>query len=306
MTDELLRTARRCVLALPSERGPIVSPMAFWSDGASLWMTTSASSAKVERLAAPTPDASPDDADVADEDSADGAKETSCAVYIAPDDAVSDAVPTSRGLSIDGSARVYTLDDPVGLAVHWPVVSAAMAALAVKNAASLTGYAMDLPRTPLRWLPTNRVAIRVRMHHIRPVVPPSVVDRMASTQPGPGIAPALPGVVPSDIRRALAGQRRAVVALGGSGPVRLQPALVGAGLALDVGGGPSLPTGMPAVLVLDADPRGRPSDVRGLALHGTITPGPALDAERATWWRGFDVSGARIPRQPAGGIVLPD
>ena len=302
MTDDLLRTARRCVLALPVERGPIVSPplvmpMAFWSDGASLWMATSASSVKVQRLAGRTAEAASDDTEVADDVSADGPRETSCAVYIAPDDPGSEHVPISRGLSIDGTARVYTLDDPVGFAVHWPVVSAAMAALAVKNVASLTGYALDLPRTPLRWLPTNRVAIRVRMHHIRPVVPPPVTE---------GIAPALPGVVPSDIRRALAGQRRGVVAIGGTDPVRLQPVVVGAGLALDVGGGPSLTPGMRAVLALDADPGGRPSDVRGLALHGTITPGAALDAERATWWRGFDVSGARIPRQPAGGIVLPD
>lgn len=297
MTEHLLRSGRRCMLAFAGSGGPHVTPMAFWSDGTSLWMTTSASSLKAKRLGAPGVTA------------ADGAppEQTPCAVYIPPttSDGQAEAEPAqaaadgrpARGLVIEGGARVFTVDDPVGLALHWPFVSAAMTALAVKNAPSLAGYARDLPRTPLRWLPNNRVAIRVRIERLRPVEVPL---------PGRGIAPALPGVVPPDIRRTLAGRRDVVLASGTGAKVTAQPAAVGAGFALDVGTGPPLVIGAPAVIALDAEPSGRPSEVVGLALHGTIGADGRLDAERAVWWEGFDLSGARIPRRPAGGIVLPD
>jgi hypothetical protein len=282
MTDDVLRGAVRCMLAFSGEHGPLLSPMAFWSDGASLWMATSASSFKVQRFA----------------------RESRCAVYVQGREA------GSRGVVIDGTARVFSLDDPVGLATHWPTISAAMAALAVKNSAALTGYALDLPGTPLRWLPTNRVAVRVRMDRLHAVaVPPAA----------PGIAPALPGVVPPDVRRGLAGRRQVVVATEASGRMRIQPATWGAGYSLEFAEGPGVPAGASAVVGLDSDPRARPRQVLGLSLHGTIAheraagPGaraesgrPVLRAERATWWHGFDVSGARIPERPAGGIVLPD
>lgn len=293
MSNEVLRDGRRCMLAFAGERGrPLLTPMAYWSDGASLWMATSASSVKARRLGP--------------------SGESPCAVYIPPLPADTPAgqndtpvgaegsggvdTPTgSRGLVIDGSARVFTLDDPVGLVTHWPVISTALAALAVKNASSLTGYALDLPRTQLRWLPTNRVAIRVRMKRLRAVDEPT---------PGVGIAPALPGVVPSDIRRALSGQRKVVVAVDESGGMRIHPAVWGAGFTLDFGTA-EVATGQRAVVVLDADEMGRPTAVMGLALHGTIE-GQKLVPERATWWHGFDLSGAQIPSRPAGGIVLPD
>lgn len=301
MSDDVLRAARRCMLAFAGERGPLVTPMAFWSDGASLWMATSASSVKAQ-LAQKA--GYPGGVDTL-------AHETACAVYIPPvaeDIPVAEDAPVStvratgahgfaRGLVIHGSARIYTVDDPVGLALHWPVISTAMAALAVKNAASLTGYALDFPRTPLRWLPTNRVAIRVRMERVRPVAPPV---------PGPGIAPALPGVVPSDIRRVLAGQRQVALATGEGEDVTVQPAVLGAGFALEVEDPSSIMPGMPAVVAMDADPADRPAHVMGLALHGLIAQGPTLAAERATWWHGFDISGARIPERPAAGVVLPD
>lgn len=291
MPEHLLREGRRCMFAFAGARGPHVTPMAFWSDGASLWMATSGSSLKARLLG---PDAG-----------ADGPGEHPCAVYIPPvvadggteDAAGDDTGDPRRGLSIEGRARVFTADDPVGLALHWPFVSAAMGALAVKNAASLAGYARDLPRTPLRWLPGNRVAIRVRIERLRPVGVPV---------PGPGIAPALPGIVPPDIRRALAGRRDVVVATDGEHGIAAQPAAMGAGFRLDVGDGPPLVPGAAAVVALDAEPSARPSQVVGLALHGTVGPDGALDARRAVWWEGFDTSGAEIPRRPAGGIVLPD
>lgn len=272
------------MLAFAGAQGPHMTPMAFWSDGTALWMTTSASSLKAKRLTAPGVTA------------ADGAPpdEPTCAVYIPP---LPDADDAQRGLSIEGSARVFSVDDPIGLALHWPFVSAAMTALAVKNAPSLAGYARDLPRTPLRWLPNNRVAVRVRIERLRPVEVP---------EPGRGIAPALPGVVPPDIRRALAGRRDVVVATMVGHELTAQPAAMGAGFALDVGTGEPLVPGTPAVAVLDAELSGRPSEVVGLALHGEIAAGSKLHAQRAVWWEGFETSGARIPQRPAGGIVLPD
>jgi hypothetical protein len=301
VAEELLRTAPRCVLAFVGERGPLLSPMAFWSDGAALWMVTSASSVKARRLGARR-----------------RGDEARCGVWIPPTDqpgALDDAGVGgedgggARGLVISGRARVFSLDDPVGLATHWATLSAAIAALSVKNAASMAGYALDLPWIPTRWLPTNRVVVRLRMERLRPRALPAV---------GPGIAPALPNVVPPDIRRVLAGQRHVVFAAGNDeDDLYVAPAVWGAGFALDFGDDrlPVAP-GTPSVVAVDADPRSRPSQVMGMAVHGRIVGpdpsrprargGPRLDAERATWWRGFDVSGAQILARPAGGIVLPD
>ena len=283
MTEDLLRAAPRCILGFAGRRGPLVSPMAFWSDGVSLWMTTSASSVKAERLGGTTDG----EATIVEP----GARERRCAVYVP---GLEDG---DEGLAIEGTARVFSVQDPVGLVTHWPTIAAAMAALAVKNAASLAGYAIDLPRTPLRWLPTNRVVVRVRMDRLQVVRPPAVTA---------GIAPALPGVVPPDVRRALAGRRHVAVATEGAGGIKVRPAAWGAGFALDFGPRVRVEPGVPAAVTVDADPRKRPSGVIGLALHGQIVEGPRLEAVRATWWNGFDVSGALIPSRPAGGIVLPD
>lgn len=271
--EEVLEGARRCVLALPSRSGPLLSPMAFWFDGAAVWLSTSEEAVKARLLA----------------------REPSCTVYVpAPDG--------GGGVVARGLARVHSLDDPVGLALHAPTVSAAMTALAVKERGAIGHYLRDLPVVPRTWLPQRRVAVRVVLS--------DPVWRAAPT-PGPGVAPGLPSVVPADVRRAVAG-RRAVVAAAGRADVEVAPAVWSAGFALDVaapeavgeGEAPFTVDGTPLAVVVDDD-GGRPSQVRGLALRGTVRDG-ALAPERVTWWRGFEAHTADVPAPDDDVLTLPD
>ncbi|MGH3665657.1 MAG: hypothetical protein ACRDU8_06160, partial [Egibacteraceae bacterium] len=177
-TSDVLDVATRCVVAGLARTGLHATPTAFWSDGSGLWLALPGDSPTVGALRS-TP---------------------GCAVAVLPED-VEGAV--ARGAVIQGSARVHGLHDPVGLAVHGVTVSAAMAALAARNVASFLDYVQDASRLPGRYLPRNVVAIRVAVERLRPVDPPAVAV---------GIAPALPAVVPADVRRRLSGRRDIVLA----------------------------------------------------------------------------------------------
>jgi hypothetical protein len=264
----VLDSRRRCLLAFAGVNGPILSPMAYWSDGAHLWMTTSGSGVKAERLA----------------------RDGSCAVYVAGADGV--------GASARGTARIFSAADPLGLVLHGPAITAAMAALAASNASSLGGYVQDAARVPLRFLPHNRVIVRVRLDDLQTFEEPAVPA---------GVAPALPTIVPSDIRRVLSGERRVVLAVGGP-ELRIAPAVWGAGFALTLPAGVPVPEGTRVAAVLDADPEGRPTEVVGLSLRGAVAADGRLVPERATWWEGFALTSADVPPAAVGrsGIVLPD
>lgn len=260
--------AQRCVLGFSGRRGPLLSPMAFWSDGASLWMSTPAASVKARALRA-RPDVS---------------------VYVPPPDATSD------GAVATGRARVFGLHDPLGLAVHGPVVSAAMTALAATNAGTILGYVQDARFVPARFRPRNRVAVRVRLDEVAVVRPPDAV---------PGIAPALPALVSPAVRRALAGVRDVAVAREDpDGRVRVGPATWGAGFTLALPPGQSIADGTAAAVYLGTDPRHRPTLVMGLSLVGDLAGG-ALRAQRATWWEGFDLTTVDLPASRPS-ITLPD
>ena len=269
MPSELLRSATRLVLAVPGEQGPVASPMAFWFDGASLWMTTSAASAKAQLLV----------------------RRRGCALWVPP------LAEGERGVVAEGPARVFSASDPVGLLTHWGTISAAVTALVVKQTSTLGGYVRDLPQIPLRWLPPGRVVIRVRAERLRSVAPPAA---------GPGIAPALPGVVPAEIRRILSGRRDVAVAGQHDHDVTVLPATWGAGFTLDLGGEPAWPAGTRVVAVLDDDPLERPSDVVGLALHGEIDSRAKILPTSVTWWHGYTAERAPVLSRPAGGVVIPD
>jgi hypothetical protein len=263
---EVLGAHRRCLLAFPGGSGPLVAPMAYWSDGAHLWMSTSGATVKAARLR----------------------EDGTCAVYVPGSDRV--------GVSASGTARVFSAADPLGLVLHGPAITAAMTALAASNVSTLGGYVQDAARVPLRFLPHNRVVIRVRL---------SEVEEVAEPAGPPGIAPPLPTVVPSDIRRVLGGERRIVLAVD-EPRLRLLPAVWGSGYALTLPPDAGVPDGARAAAVVDADPEGRPTEVVGLSLRGAIAGG-ALVPERATWWEGFDLASADVPAPAArGGLVLPD
>lgn len=275
--DEALVEGSRCVLAAFGERGPVVSPMAFWFDGAALWMSTPADSVKVRALR----------------------RRPDCAVYVPPAED-QDGAP---GAVATGTARIFSLADPRGLAFHGAVVSAAMAALAARNAGSVLGYVRNATRIPARFLPQQRVALRVTLSRLRGARPPEV---------GRGIAPALPTAVPADVRRLLAGRRRVVVAAQEADRLVVAPAVWGAGFALVTPPTLPLPVGVPGAVVVDVDDDG-PTDVAGLALRGLLEAG-RLVPERVTWWRGFEVETVPVTgAAPApgagrrvGSVVLPE
>src|SRR5688572_24504340 len=97
---DILDTAGHCVLACVERGEPVLVPLAFWSDGAALWLTLQSDSREVAALR----------------------RKAISAIYVAEED---DAVATV----VRGGPRVFGLHDPVGLALHGPVVSTAMAAL---------------------------------------------------------------------------------------------------------------------------------------------------------------------------------
>lgn len=177
-----------------------------------------------------------------------------------------------------GVARVFSLRDPVGLAFHGATIAAAMTALAATNVRRI----LDARRL----LPTNRVALRVTV---------AQTEQVSWSAPPPGIAPALPTVVPPDVRRALAGQRQVVLAAQHD-RLQVSPAVWGAGFALT-----GVRPGTEAVAVLD-------DGHLGVAVAGTVGQG-ALRPERVTWWHGVQVESADVPPLAAaapGGITLPD
>jgi hypothetical protein len=262
----LLDARRRCLLGFSGASGPLLAPMAYWSDGAHLWMTTSASTVKAARLR----------------------RDGRCAVWVPGG---------GEGVRATGEARVFSAADPAALVLHGAAIATAMGALAVSNASSIAGYVQDAARVPTRFLPHNRVVLRVRLSDAEVVPEPAAP---------PGIAPALPGVVPADVRRVVGGQRRVVVAVE-DGHLQVLPAVWSAGFRLTVPAGAQLPAGAPAAVVVDVDPEHRPTGVVGVSLRGTLTAAGALDAERVTWWEGFDVTSADVPRASgSSGIVLPD
>ena len=264
---EVFERAQRCVLGFAGRRGPLLAPMAFWTDGSSLWMSTPAASVKARALRA-RPEVS---------------------VYVPPAGGAPGAVALGR-------ARVFGLHDALGLAVHGPVVSTAMTALAATNAGTILGYVQDARHVPARFRPRNRVAVRVRIDDVAPVGQPELAG---------GIAPALPSVVDPAVRRALAGLREVALARQDfDGRVRVGPAAWSAGLTLALPPGEAVADGTPAAVHLGTDPRHRPTLVVGLSLVGEINGG-ALQAQRATWWEGFNLTTVDLPSNGPS-LTLPD
>jgi Pyridoxamine 5'-phosphate oxidase len=265
--DEVFDRSSRCVLGFSGRRGPVLSPMAFWSDGSSLWMSTPAVSVKARALLA-RPD---------------------CAVYVPGNNGGPGAVARGR-------ARIFGLHDPLGLAVHGPLVTTAMGMLASRNAGTILGYVQDARAVPSRFRPRNRVAVRLKIDDVLPVADP---------EPAAGIAPALPTVVSPEVRRALAGRRTVTVAVEQPGVgLWLRPAVWGAGFELDFQDRDRLLSGAPAAVHVGTDPGNRPTSVVGLSLFGEIDGG-RLRPSRATWWEGFDLTTVELAAAPAS-ITLPD
>ncbi len=269
-TDTLLADATRCLIAYRVSDGPAMTPMSCWSDGGGLWMTTSRQAAKVTALR----------------------RDPRCVLWIEPPD------PTEPGVSVDGTARVYDVSDPIGLALHGPTISAALAALAVVHRSALAGYVRDLPRLPPRWMPHGRVLIRVRVDRAR--------SRLAP-QRQTGVGPVLPPELPANVRRAVTGTRVVALASQRGGVLTVQPAIWSAGYRLDVGASAVPDPLTPACIVVDAHDEPRPSTKLGVLLRGHVDSGFVFHPRRLVWWDGFSTNATPV-RAPtaASGITLPD
>jgi len=269
---DALERATRGLLAVRGQRAPVIVPVRFWYDGASAWISTAADTPAVTGLL----------------------RETACVLWVPAVDL------EDGGVVARGRARVYSLRDPRGLLLHAPTITAVMSVLALRSASTVVGQARDAARVPTRLLPTGRVVVRVSLGEVHEAVPPPV---------GPGVAPALPNVVPADVRRAVAGQRHVVVAARDGDDLVVLPATWSGRFALTLPESTALPVAVPAAAALDTGGT-RPSEGLGLALSGTLAPGGTLQPERVAWWHGLSLATAELPpeRVPRafGAVVLPD
>lgn len=266
MTD-ILDAAGHCVLAFAERGEPVLVPMPFWSDGSALWLSLQSDSREVAALR----------------------RNATSAVYIARDE---DTVATV----VRGQPRVFGLHDPVGLALHGAVISAAMAALVARHAGEVAGFVQDASRVPARLLPRNRVAVRI---------PIDARQETPRPDPGPGVAPALATVIPASVRRAVAGRRQVALATIFSGRLDVGPAAWSAGYRMIAPPQRRLDIGAPAAVLVHSDPQNRPTATAGLVLTGVLQSGGTFKPERATSWSGFELRTVDVPAERRG-IVLPD
>lgn len=278
--EDALGRATRCLLVATGPgrpgRPPVAVPVTTWWDGAGAWSTLPADGIELAALR----------------------RDPRCVLVAPPPDR-----EEGVGAVAAATARVYSSADPLRLALHAPPLLAALAALGLANASRLAGAAAGAWRDPSRLLPEGRVAVRAVVEAVTPARP---------LTPGPGIAPALPTVVPPEVRRLLAGRRRVVVAVADADGLRVLPAVWGAGFTLVGPAGIGLPDGTPATVVVDGD------DEAGLALEGRVdAPAGAswarLVPSRALWWHDTRRGAAELPapadlggRAGRSGVVLPD
>jgi hypothetical protein len=265
---EVLDRTATCLVACRGRPGPLLAPTTSWFDGEGIWTTTASNAALVSTLR----------------------RDQRCAVYVP-------AVTSAPGLVGEGDVRVYGVFDPVGLATHALSISAALAALAARNAGALLGYLHEAARIPPGWLPRNRVVMRILLGAVR-LLPPVVIDEA-------GVIPALPTGVPLDVRRALSGHRLVALATEDGPRLEVGPAVWSGEFVLTPPVTRRLVPGTAATVTLHRDPDGRPSSAAGLSLSGELVAGGRLSPTRATWWHGFDQGEAPITATPAA-IVLPD
>lgn len=256
--------ASRCLLAAADARGPLVVPLAHWFDGAALWSVVHADDAVAAALRA----------------------EPRCVAALAGDDA-------RGGVAARADARLYSLADPVRLAVHGPVIAAAMSALAARHAGAIAAVAAGLPRSPPRLLGPQAVVLRLELRD---------VERLAPAPAPTGVGPALPTALPPEVRRPLSGVRGGV-AVWDTPPLRVAATSLGPGFTLSTGGAASPPPGAHAAIVLAA---GDEADAVGVALHGRTDHTGALVPDHARWWQGLATHPVDVVPPSSAGVVVPD
>lgn len=268
-------------------RLPLVSPAAFHFGGGALWMTTSRRAAKLGL-----------------------ARRDPRAAFLVTGQ-------RTPGLLLQGLLEAYDPRSPFSqlrAALHGPGFALNLAGYALKNAAFVGGYLLDLARIPGEWWPHNRVLLRLvpdRATLMPPLAPPTAA------------AERVPGA-PAQVAHAVGRRRTAHLCWLAAG----RPVLAGAAWAME---GPDAlawlpahvpwppPDGAAAALVIEHHHPFRATRMLGLCLRGRIRPEPAalatiearyqrglpeggtalrLEPARLTWWRGFEVR-TRAAERPA-------
>ncbi|HYW23301.1 MAG TPA: hypothetical protein VE953_04005 [Terriglobales bacterium] len=284
---EVLSSARIGMLAIGA-RPPLVNPAAFHFGGGALWMTTSRHAAKLT-LARRDPRA---------------------AFLVTPE-----RRGAPHGVLLQGMLEAYDPRSPrsqVRAVLQGPGFAFNLAGYALKNAAFIGGYLLDIASIPSEWWPHNRVLLRLVADHVELV--PLLTPPAAAAERVPG--------APAQIAHAVARHRTAQLCWIAGG----RPVLAGAAWALD---GPDalawLPahsprppaSGAPAALVIEHHHPFRATRMLGLCLRGRLRPEPAAEravaarygmttledgtvvrlvAARLTWWRGFEVRTVPVTR----------
>lgn len=293
---ELLSAARIGMLAIGG-RLPLVSPAAFHFGGGALWMTTSRHAAKLT-LARRDPRA---------------------AFLVTPD-----ARRGAHGVLLQGLLEAYDPRSPrsqVRAVMHGPGFAFNLAGYALKNAAFIGGYLLDLARIPTEWWPHNRVLLRLvpdRASLVPPLLPPTAA------------AERVPGA-PAQVANAVSRNRTAELCWLAAG----RPVMASVAWALDGPDavawlpphGPRPPrAGAPAALVIEHHHPFRATRMLGLCLRGRarLEPEarPAIEARyagelpdggaavrielaRLTWWRGFEVRTRAVERRTVPAASVP-
>lgn len=279
---QLLGAARIGMLALGTGTTPVVNPAAFVHSGDSVWMTTSRFAAKLG-MARRDPRAS----------------------FL--------VVRGERSVLIQGVLDAYdprSLSGALRAAMDGPRFALSMAGYALKNAAFIGGYMVDITGVPREWWPHNRVVLRLRGHHARVLVEGTAAARRSDRLMGP----------PASVQKGVERASQAIACWlqrGAHGP-QMVPALWAADgadtLVWVPEGVPHPPGGAAGAVVVEyhhpfratrmlgACPRGRFEADGGARpeIEGRYQielgegAGFRLRTRRVTWWRGFEVSTSAV------------
>lgn len=281
-------------------RLPLVTPAAFHFGGDALWMTTSRHAVKLVLT-----------------------RRDPRAAFL-----VTAPRRGGRGVLLQGLLETFdprSLRGQLRALRQGPGLALNLAGYALKNAAFVGGYLLDLARIPAEWWPHNRVLLRLK---------PDRVSLVPAVNPAPAAPERVPGV-PAQVAHAVSRNRDAQLCWVTAG----LPVLAGAAWALD---GPAvlawLPShvprparsGAPAALVIEHHHAFRATRMLGLCLRGRLEFEPEarvviaqryggvlpedgtalrLQVSRLTWWRGFEVHSSTVAESVAESVassVLPE
>lgn len=281
----LLAEARIGMLALNAGQLPVVNPAAFTYQGGSIWMTSSRYAAKVGM-----------------------ARRDPRAAFL--------VAAGGRSLLLQGVLEAFDLRSISGslrATLAGPRFALGMAGYTLKNAAFIGGYLVDLASIPRAWWPHNRIVLRLR---------PSRAQEVAMEMAEHAVRSRLPGA-PAEVTRPLEREPEGYLAWldRDGGGIQMAPALWAASEAGEVVAwlpselaGPAADAA--AALVVEFHHPFRATRMIGACVRGRIrreglTAARALvadryslelgrgrayrvEAQRVTWWRGFEVKTQRI------------